>query len=61
MTTYQKQSLLIAILGVASLMGVGISFAERNFLMAIVCTIIAILVIGIGFMNKAKHRKNGTL
>lgn len=61
MTAYQKQSLFIAILGVASFMGVGISFGERNFLLAGIFGVMAILIIGVGFMIKAKHRKNGTL
>ncbi|GEN35966.1 MULTISPECIES: YlaF family protein [Aneurinibacillus] len=61
MTKHQKQSLLLAILGVVCFVGVGISVGERSGLMAGIFLIGAILIIGFGFMLKAKRRKNGQL
>ncbi|ERI08551.1 YlaF family protein [Aneurinibacillus aneurinilyticus] len=61
MTKYQKQSLLIAILGVACFVGVGISVGERNALLSAIFLVAAIFVIGFGFMLKSKRRKDGTL
>jgi hypothetical protein len=61
MTRYQKQSLFFAVLATACLAGVGFSIAEHNGWLALILFVASILIVGFGFMLKAKHRKNGTL
>ncbi len=53
--------LLFALMATACIMGIGISIAERSIIGMITCTILLILIMGIGFITKKKMRENGFL
>ncbi|MCM3690024.1 YlaF family protein [Neobacillus niacini] len=52
---------LYAILATVSIMGIGVAIGEESILGIIGSIIVLVLVMGLGFITKAKFRANGDL
>lgn len=55
MSRYSFLTLLIAIAVAASMVGIGISIAQKSILGGIACAILTVLFMGAGFAYKKKH------
>lgn len=53
--------LIYAILSAASMIGIGVAFADQNIIGLILCIAALILIMGLGFSRKRKMRENGVL
>jgi hypothetical protein len=53
--------LLFAIMAATCMMGFAIAIAERSVIGMLICTLLLIFVMGMGFVQKKKMRENGTL
>jgi hypothetical protein len=52
---------VFAILGAASIMGIGVAIGEKSILGVIGSILALVVVMGFGFKTKAKYKANGEL
>lgn len=53
--------LILAIIGVFSIIGIGISFATRSITGGIICTLIFLFIMAVGIKTKKQMVENGKL
>ncbi|WP_409342259.1 DUF5325 family protein [Paenibacillus sp. MBLB4367] len=53
----RSQALFFAVVGTLLLASIGLAISYRNVWLTLLCSLVSILFIGIGFMFKAKARK----